>query len=99
MKLPFRLPNFLANKYALTGLVFIIWIGFFDQNKLITQFQYRQELSKLEDERAFYEGEILKTKRELEELSSNPKTLEKFAREKYLMKKPKEVLFVMVEED
>jgi len=93
-----RLPKFLKNRYALTALGFLIWITFFDQNNLITQIQYRMELGKLEDERVFYLQEIKKIKEDLNELKSNPKTLEKFAREKYYMKKDNEELFVLVEE-
>ena len=57
------------------------------------------ELGKLEDDKAFYQEEIQKTIADLEELKSNPKSLEKFAREKYLMKKDKEELFVIVKEE
>lgn len=98
MKIPFKIPKYLANKYAFTGIVFIIWILFLDQNKVLTQIQYRMELHKLEEEKAFYEEEIRKTNMDLEDLKSNPKSLEKFAREKYLMKKDNEELFVIVEE-
>lgn len=83
----------------MTALVFLVWIFFFDQNKIITQFQYHQELEKLEDEKAFYQSELVKIQADLEELQSNPKSLEKFAREKYLMKKDDEEIFVIVEED
>ncbi len=83
----------------MTALVFIIWISFFDQNNLITQYQYHTELSKLEEEKIFYQEELKVIQEDLNELQSNPKTLEKFAREKYLMKKDNEVLFVIVEEE
>ncbi len=91
--------KYFKNKYAITLLIFIVWVAFFDENKLVTQFQYRIELGKLEEEKAFYLEEIKKINEDLEELRSDPKTLEKFAREKYLMKKDNEVLFVIVEED
>jgi len=94
-----KIPSFLKNRYTLTGLVFLVWITFFDQNKLITQFQYRSQLNKLEEEKKFYQGEIEIIQADLKELQTNPNTLEKFAREKYLMKKDDEVLFVIVEED
>lgn len=98
MKFPKKIPAVLRNKYALTGIIFIVWISFFDQNKIITQFQYRSELSKLKEEKAFYQEEIEKIQSDLNDLQSNPNTLEKFAREKYLMKKDDEELFVIVEE-
>ncbi len=99
MKFKKYIPSFLKNKYALTALGFLIWITFFDQNKLITQFQYRMELNKLEEEKEFYQEEIKLIQEDLEELQTNPQTMEKFAREKYLMKKDNEELFVIVEED
>jgi len=98
MKLLDRIPNFLKNKYALTAFVFLIWISFFDQNRLWTQLQYHLELNELEEEAEFYKQEIKVIQADLKDLQSNPQTLEKFAREKYLMKKDNEELFVIVEE-
>ena len=69
----------MKNKYALTGAVFLIWITFFDENNLITQYQYHAELNKLEDEEVFYKEELVKIQANLKELKTNPKTLEKFA--------------------
>ena len=57
------------------------------------------ELSKLEEEKSFYQEELKVIQADLEELESNPESLEKFAREKYLMKKDNEELFVIVEEE
>ena len=99
IKLAFRIPKLLKNKFALTAFVFLIWITFFDQNNLITQIQYRMELNKLEEEREFYKEEIKVILEDLDDLERNPKTLEKFAREKYLMKKENEEIFVIVEEE
>ena len=93
-----KLPKLFKNKYAWSLLAFAIWLTFIDQNNLITQVQYRMELSKLEDEQRFYQQEIKKIKEDLNELESNPKSLEKFAREKYFMKKENEELFVLTEE-
>ncbi|MBL4707994.1 MAG: septum formation initiator family protein [Flavobacteriales bacterium] len=99
MKFNLSIPSYLKNKYALTIGVFLVWIAFFDQNNLITQYQYHAELNKLEEEKYFYQEELKIIQEDLFELQSNPKTLEKFAREKYLMKKDDEVLFVIIEED
>ena len=98
MKIANRIPKYLRNKYALSGLVFIIWVGFFDQNNLISQFQYHHELNKLEEEKDFYFKELKQIQADLNELKSKPASLEKFAREKYFMKKEDEEIFVIVEE-
>ena len=74
--------------------VFLVWLAFFDQNNFLVQYEFKKELNTLKQDNAFYVKEIKKTKLELEELTTNPVTLEKFAREKYLMKKDNEEIFV-----
>ena len=46
----------------------------------------------------FYKQETANTQAQLYDLMTNETTLEKFAREKYCMKKPNEDVFVIVEE-
>jgi cell division protein FtsB len=93
-----RIPPLLRNKYMLTFLGFVLWLLFFDRHDILSQYKLRSELKKLEAEKAFYQSEIAKDSKNLNELLSNPKTLEKFAREKYLMKKDNEDIFVIVKE-
>lgn len=93
-----KVPNWLKNKYAITMAIFIVWLSFFDQNNFLVQYDFKKELSTLEQDKAFYLQEIKTTKLELEELTTNPVTLEKFAREKYLMKKDNEEIFVFESE-
>ena len=89
-----RIPSFLKNRYVLTGLGFVIWILFFDSRDLITShFRERSELLKVEESKKYYEQQIAVTKQELEQLKTNPAMLERYAREKFLMKKEKEDLF------
>ncbi len=85
------------NKYLLTTLVFAGWILFFDQNNLLTQYTYRKELNKLNEDRQYFIREIQSTIDQLNDLTSNSITLEKFARENYLMKRDHEEVFVLVE--
>lgn len=91
-----RLINLFRNKYFLCSLAFLVWMVFFDKNDLFSQYQYHQEVSKLKKERDFYLKETAKVSKDLDELTSNPQQLEKFAREKYLMKKDNEDVFVIV---
>ena len=89
----------LANKYLLTGIAFAIWMLFFDRNNVPMQIQKVQELNKLEKSEQLLSGQILETRNELDQLKNNPATLEKYAREKYRMKKDNEDLFVISLED
>ena len=92
-----RLFNLLRNKYFLIAMAFLVWMIFFDTNDLFSQYQYHEQVSKLKQERDFYQKETAKVAKDLDELTSNPQQLEKFARERYLMKKDNEDVFVIVQ--
>jgi len=94
-----RLIYLLKNKYFLSSIAFIGWMLFFDRNDLMSQYDYRTEVNKLQAEKEFYIRETEKAKKDLDELSTNKEKLEKFAREKYLMKKENEDVFVIIKED
>jgi len=98
LKLFNNIPSWLKNKYFLTTLVFSVWLLFFDDRDIITtHFKYRNELKQLEQSRDYYLQQIDTTKKELDGLKQSPEMLEKFAREKYLMKKDNEELFILPE--
>lgn len=89
----------IKNKYFLASLAFLIWMLFFDRNDLMSQYEYQSQLSKLQEEKEFYQKETELVKKDLEELTTDMKKLEKFAREKYLMKKEDEDVFIIVKEE
>src|ERR1700761_158287 len=91
-----RLLGLFRNKYFVVTVAFIVWMIFFDKNDLFSQYQYHQQLSKLKTERDFYIKQTSSVSKDLNELTSDPAKLEKFAREKYLMKKDNEDVFVIV---
>ncbi len=93
-----RLPSWLRNRYALTLICFFIYMLFFDRHDLISQMQLKQELGKLEENKEYYKLQIDQTSEDLNDLLTNDNNLEKFAREKYLMKKPNEDIFVIAED-
>ena len=94
MKFLTHIPSWLKNRYLLTAVGFAVWILFFDSRDFITShFRERKELNKLEESKKYYEQQIATTKQELEQLKTNPALLEKYAREKYLMKRDNEDLF------
>ncbi|WP_066832413.1 FtsB family cell division protein [Rufibacter ruber] len=94
-----RVPKFFRSFYFFTLLGFLVWMLFFDSNDFITQFQTSQKLAQLEEERDYYLEKIAEVEKDRKELMSNPELLEKFAREKYLMKKPTEDLYIIVEKE
>ncbi|MEZ4947436.1 MAG: septum formation initiator family protein [Cyclobacteriaceae bacterium] len=90
-----RLPPIFKNFYFLTGFLFLIWMIFVDSNELITRFSMSSKLRALESEKEYYEAKILEVEKDRKELMTNKELLEKFAREKYLMKKETEDLFII----
>ncbi len=92
-----KLVKYSRNFYVLASLFFLFWMIFIDSNNLVNHFRLSQKLNQLEDQKEFYQEKKEKIKAEREELMSNPELLEKFARERYLMKKSTEDLYVIVE--
>ena len=87
----------LKNKYFLVVIGLIVWLLYFDKNDVFTQFELITKCNKLNAEKEYYITEIEKNKKEIVELQNNKKSLETFAREKYLMKKDNEDVFVFVQ--
>jgi len=94
-----KLPKFARNFYFLFGLFFLFWMFVVDSNDFVSQYKLNRKLSNLETEKEYYQQKITEVKQEREELFSDPELLEKFAREKYLMKKESEDLYIVVPED
>ena len=95
LRISFRI---LRNKYILTLLIFFVWLLVFDRNNLIDRYKYHRELLQLEVEKQYYLNRIEVDSKKLNELKTNDANLEKFAREQYLMKKPNEDIYLIVEE-
>lgn len=93
-----KLPSYIKNFYFLVGIFFAVWMLFIDSNDVFSQWHLRSKLSSLESEKQYYLEKIEEVKKDREELLSNRELLEKFAREKYLMKKKSEDLYIIVED-
>ena len=85
------------NKYVISVMAFVVWILFFDRNDFLTQWSRKQELHKLEYSASFYETEIANTKKDLMDLNNKPAILEKFAREKFYLKRSNEDVFLVAD--
>lgn len=94
-----RIPKFFRSFYFIFTSLFLVWMFFFDSNDFITQYQMSKNLSDLEAQKEFYLGKIDSVQQDREELLSNSELLEKYAREKYMMKKPAEDLFIIVKRE
>jgi cell division protein DivIC len=97
MKLLSHIPAWLKNKYFLSITGFITWMLFFDPRDIFTQMEHKHELNQLLASKAWYQKEISKETTESELLKTNPAIIEKYSREKFLMKKDNEDLYLVPE--
>ncbi len=91
-----KVPPVLRNKYVLTLIIFLLWLLLLDSNNLISRYKELKNLKKLKIEKEYYTKRIEADKRKLQELRTDDKNLEKFAREQYKMKKPDEDLYIVL---
>lgn len=91
-----RILSFFKNKYYMSLLAFLVWMLLFDRNDIFTQYQHISKLNSLRQNREYYIVDIQKLNKDIIELNTNQLLLEKFAREKYLMKKDNEDVYVIV---
>lgn len=90
-----EIPPPLRNKFILVTAFLVVWMLFFDNNSAISQFKLRNTLTELKEKQAYFKKEIKEAEKAHEELFTNDKTREKFAREHYYMKKENEDVFVI----
>ena len=91
-----KIPAFLKNKYLITTVVFLVLMIFLDRNNLISQYKLRKELHGLREELRFYREQAAKDSIELNRLLSDSLELEKLGREKYMMKRDSEDIYIIV---
>jgi cell division protein FtsB len=88
----------LADKYVITLLLFGIWMIFFSSNNLLSQRKLRKQLKDHKLEREYYLREIEINRRNIDLIDNDLEHLERIARERYLMKRDNEDIFIFVEE-
>lgn len=93
-----RYLKYTKNFYVVFTLLFILWMVFIDSNDILTQFQLGSKLRELKNQKEYYQEKKTTIQSEREELMGNYELLEKFSRERYMMKRKTEDLYVIVEE-
>ena len=86
------------HKYLITLALFAVIIGFLDENSVVRRLGYAREESRLRDEIEKYRKEYEENTERLNELAVDSGAIERIAREKYLMKKPNEDIYVFEED-
>ncbi len=101
MKNPFKkvveknpMLRFLGNKYVLVLLLFTVWMLFLDNYSYLDHRILDIEINELEDNKEYYQGEIERDQKSINQLK-NSNQIEKYAREKYYMKKDSEDIYII----
>jgi hypothetical protein len=94
-----KLFSLIKNKFVITLAIFIVWMIFFDKNNILYQIELRQNLHQYQKEKQFYLEQIAADSEATYDLMSDSSHLEKFARERYFMKKDSEDVFLMVQKE
>ena len=89
-----RLLKLIKSTYGVIIILFIIWMIFFDSNSLIIHNELNSDINELNEQKSYYEKEIVKDNIELKLIQSDS-GLEKYAREKLFMKKDNEEVFLI----
>jgi cell division protein DivIC len=87
--------TFLKNKYVIAIAFFLVWMTFFDERDWGMIMDRKHKLNELEKSEKHLTQQIAETRKELQLLKTNAQTIEKYAREKYYMKKDNEDLFIV----
>ena len=93
-----KVPPIFRNFYFVALAVFFGWMLLLDSNNLVARYRLGAKLSSLEDEKEYYQEKIKEVRKDRSELFGDKESIEKFAREKYLMKKESEDIYIIVEE-
>ncbi len=89
-----RFFRFVSNRFVLITIIFIVWMTFFDENSFLDTYELDQEIEKLEKDKKHYQSEILKDRKKIENLQTD-EDIDKFARERYRMKKENEDIYII----
>lgn len=82
------------NIFLLVTIIFIVWMLFFDANSWLIHRELNKEIDALNVKKEFYESEINSDQKEIKILQT-PEGVEKYAREKYNMKKENEDIYII----
>jgi cell division protein FtsB len=90
-----RFFSIITNKFLITAVAFAVWMVFLDENNWASQDERKQELRETDRNIAYLNSEIATMEKGYHELTTNPKRIEQYARERYRMKKDNEDLYII----
>lgn len=98
MKILHKIPSWLRSKFLLTGIFFAAWMVFFAEKDIRSVWARKEKLNELQKSEKHLLQQIQQARTEQAQLSTDVETIEKYAREKFLMKRDNEDLFIVPED-
>ncbi|MBA3829776.1 MAG: septum formation initiator family protein [Taibaiella sp.] len=90
-----KVYHVLTNKFLLTGVAFLVWMAYFDQNDWVLQKERKKELQATRDNITYLNTEVARMEKENMAMRTNPAKLEQYARETFRMKRDNEDLYII----
>jgi cell division protein FtsB len=85
----------LNNRYLYATIIFLVVIFVVDQFNVFEQLRLQRTLDDQKQQIEYYEKEITESQAYLDALQNDTATMEKVAREQYMMKRPNEVVYLI----
>lgn len=85
--------------FIILTLLFVVWMLFVDELNVFHRLSLDKKINNLEQQKEYYQQEIRRDSSLIKTLKNNPDSMERYAREKYLMKKENEDIFIVIDED
>ncbi len=85
--------------YVVSAAILFCWLAFFDRSNLIKQSRMQWKLNRVNNEITHFEKELKKVQEEEKDVLGSEASMEKYAREKYFLKRDGETVFVLVDEE
>jgi len=92
-----RLPRFVRNKFTLSFAGFLLWMLFFDGHSILRRAHDIGQLRAARSQMTYYKSQIAQAQQELDQLFSTNENMERFARERFFLKRDDEQVFLIAE--
>ena len=92
--------NFIVeHKYAVTIVLFLLWMTFIDDNNFISTYRRHREAKALNAQTELYKQQYETYSKEVDALENDPSAVERRAREDFYMQRANEDVFVVATSD
>jgi cell division protein DivIC len=93
-----KILPYLSSFYVVVGVIAAVWILFFDRYNFVDRLQTQMRIKELRSDLVFYRAERDNIEETRNMMESDMGEIERFAREKYMMKRDNEDLFLITSE-